>query len=136
MNYLYGCTLMENVFFFIYPDGLQGDDQSRLPNRTPTSNSPTPTSRWLIGAAAAGAIGVLLSVIGVSMLVVRARRMKVGGGRPKTRQQNQLAEDSDVRYLRDEDDIQLDLTEATPSPQGGASAPQERTRQFADFERL
>lgn len=86
----------------------------------------------MIGTVSAGVgAAALLAAVAVG-LVIRSRRTKaLGGPRPKLRQQGQLAEDSDVRYLRDEDDVQLDLTEATPTPLG--ESPQ---RQFANFERL
>ena len=117
-----------------HADGLQGDDQSLVPDLPSSSSRTLSSSSWLIGTVAVcGVVAILLVAVGISVAVVRARRVKTGGRRPKLRQQDQLAEDSDVRYLRDEDDVQLDLTEATPAP-SGSSQPQ--SRQFSDFERL
>ena len=83
------------------------------------------------------ASGVVV-VTGVALLAyVRNRRIaSTGGRRPGANQQAQLAEDSDVRYLRDDDDIQLDLTEATPSPVSGPPVSKSTSQQFADFERF
>ncbi|XP_046653524.1 cell wall integrity and stress response component 4-like isoform X2 [Daphnia pulicaria] len=119
-------------------DGLQGDDdQSGLAadQPSPSASSQTSSPKWLIGTVVAAAVGVaLLLMIGVVVAVIRSRNsVSDRRRRPKLRsnQQDQLAEDSDVRYLRDEDDVQLDLTEATPSSKSTGSH-----RQFADFERL
>lgn len=128
-------TLFDSIYFTSYRlDGLQGDDQQSRIVDQPSSSSRTSSPHWLIGAVVGGAVGALLLVIGAVVLVMRSRRISGSSGsrRPKPgRHQDQLAEDSDVRYLRDEDDVQLDLTEATPSPLG--RSPQ---RQFTDFERL
>lgn len=84
----------------------------------------------MVGAVAGGIGAALLVAVAVVLAVLRARRNKIliGGSRPRQHQQDLLAEDSDVRYLRDEDDVQLDLTEATPS-----STP---SRRFTDFQQL
>ena len=79
----------------------------------------------MVGAVAGGVGGALLLVALAALVVIRARRAKIAGSRPGNHQQDLLAEDSDVRYLRDEDDVQLDLTEATPS-----------SRRFTDFQEL
>lgn len=81
----------------------------------------------MVGAVAGGVAGALLLVAALAaVLILRARRAKIAGGGARNHQQDLLAEDSDVRYLRDEDDVQLDLTEATPSSR----------RTFADFQQL
>ena len=83
----------------------------------------------ILGAIAGGVGGCILLISAVALIGVYVRRRRflhrIGGG-GQQQQQDLLAEDSDVRYLKDEDDIQLDLTEATPSS----------TRQFSNFERL
>lgn len=122
-------------------DGLQGDDdQSGIAadQPSPSASSQTSSPNWLIGTVVAAAVGAaLLFSIAVFVAVMRSRNSVSSDRRrrPKLRsnQQDQLAEDSDVRYLRDEDDVQLDLTEATPSSKSAGSGSQ---RQFADFERL
>ncbi|XP_046457289.1 MAM and LDL-receptor class A domain-containing protein 1-like isoform X3 [Daphnia pulex] len=123
---------------FCLTDGLQGDDdQSGLAadQPSPSASSQTSSPNWLIGTVVAAAVGAaLLLTVGVVVIVIRSRNsVSDRRRRPKLRsnQQDQLAEDSDVRYLRDEDDVQLDLTEATPSSK--STGPH---RQFADFERL
>lgn len=80
----------------------------------------------------------VVAVTGAALFAfVRNRRIaSTGGRRASAGQQSQLAEDSDVRYLRDDDDIQLDLTEATPSPAPDQPAPKSTSQQFADFERF
>ncbi|XP_059352030.1 MAM and LDL-receptor class A domain-containing protein 2-like isoform X2 [Daphnia carinata] len=129
-------------------DGLQGDDvQSGMAadDPSPSTINQTSSPTWFTGAVVAAAVGMaVLLMLAVAGAVMRSRRaVETGGGglngrrprRPKMRSshhQDQLAEDSDVRYLRDEDDVQLDLTEATPSSKSAASS----QRQFADFERL
>lgn len=123
-------------------DGLQGDDdQSGIAADDPSPSTINQTSwpTWFTGAVAAAAVGLaVLLMVGVAGAVMRSRRAveTAGNGRRcrrmRSSQQDQLAEDSDVRYLRDEDDVQLDLTEATPSSKSAASS----QRQFADFERL
>ncbi|XP_057377486.2 MAM and LDL-receptor class A domain-containing protein 1-like isoform X3 [Daphnia carinata] len=133
---------------FCLTDGLQGDDvQSGMAadDPSPSTINQTSSPTWFTGAVVAAAVGMaVLLMLAVAGAVMRSRRaVETGGGglngrrprRPKMRSshhQDQLAEDSDVRYLRDEDDVQLDLTEATPSSKSAASS----QRQFADFERL
>jgi hypothetical protein len=134
------CVCIGNVSVAFLPDGLQGDDDQSggiaADQPSPSASSQTSSPKWLIGTVVAASVGAALLIsVGVIVAVMRSRNsVSDRRRRPKLRsnQQDQLAEDSDVRYLRDEDDVQLDLTEATPSPKSGSGS----QRQFADFERL
>lgn len=128
---------MLSFLLWLIIDGLQGDDSMDWPAARDEAKS-AGFSTVGVAVVACGA----LAVTGVAVLaLVRSRRAaSAGGRRPGSGQQAQLAEDSDVRYLRDDDDIQLDLTEATPSlPAPGETPPkmsQSTSQQFADFERF
>ena len=117
---------------------MQGDESAVPGASRVTDDGTSPSSRsrgdrqqqgqgGMVGAAA-GSVGGLILLAALIALVVYVRRRRVHGlgGGGQQQQQDLLAEDSDVRYLKDEDDIQLDLTEATPSS----------ARQFSNFERL
>ncbi len=81
----------------------------------------------MVGAITGGVVGAVLLLASIIVVVLRVRRNKIA--RIVNHQQDRLAEDSDVRYLRDEDDVQLDLTEATPSSISSS-------RRFTDFQQL
>ena len=78
-------------------------------------NSDNGISGGQIAMWAGAACGAALVAGVIISLVIRFRHRSGPGRAVGQKKQKQLAEDSDVRYLHGEDDVQLDLTEATPA---------------------
>ena len=73
-----------------------------------------------IGGAVTGCL-LVTTLVMISLIRWWNRRLITSR---QNHNQDVLADDSDVRYLRDEDEVQLDLTEARPQSK------------FADFQQL
>ena len=109
-------------------DGVQSDDSvaygdSRIDYSSPKEVSSSAALIAGVGSAVTGLL-VVSTLLVVSLLRWWNRR-SVTNTRQNRQNQDLLADDSDVRYLRDEDDVHLDLTEATPQP-----------KFFPDFQQL
>jgi len=114
--------------FIILLDGVLNDDsvaygESRIfPSEDNSSSTGSGTLAMMtsIGGAATGFL-LVTTLATISLIRWWNRRLIISR---QNHNQDLLADDSDVRYLRDEDEVQLDLTEATPQTK------------FADFQQL
>ena len=114
--------------WLILLDGVQSDDsvaygESRInysSEDNPSSAGGGSIAMISIGGAVTGCL-LVTTLVMISLIRWWNRRLITSR---QNHNQDVLADDSDVRYLRDEDEVQLDLTEARPQSK------------FADFQQL
>lgn len=125
---LLNATCCLDYLSFCLTDGVQSDDsvaygESRInysSEDNPSSAGGGSVAMISIGGAVTGCL-LVTTLVMISLIRWWNRRLITSR---QNHNQDVLADDSDVRYLRDEDEVQLDLTEARPQSK------------FADFQQL